>query len=367
MSGMSMTPERLALTERLRARLRPLALAVGVLISFGLPITYYALEFESLGRAAQGLALEAASEIPQRPFEMIVADFVPGRPIAGLRLLDAKGQPVAGHVHAAPRAWWDVVQPSGSAGTAGPLGEPWTIEVTVLQGRVVGVTLALFVLSVTVGVALASIIYLYPVRIVAVAEDQIDEMIARQNSLVQASRVLAATLDLRELLDRFADIARGLPGIDVVRIWLVDEARGDIVLHSQAGVERSDVEQRSRLGKGRGLTSSVIETGQPVVTRDTLNDPRLVNSEWFRVQRLVSFLGVPLRVGDTMVGALACMSRQPRNWSRDEIALAETLAAFARSRSRTRACSARPRRGGGPRKRSPTSAACSPRRSTSRW
>ena len=324
-----MTSNKLSLTQRLRARLRPLAIAAGLLISFGLPLTYYAIEFNGLRHQAATLARDAATEIPQRPFDMVVADFVPGRSIMGLRLLDATGAPVSMHAYAARRPWWDVYPPTGTAGTAGPLGEPWTVEVTVSQSELVGVSVVLLLLSVTVGAVLASITYLYPVRIVDTAERHIDEMMARQDGLVQASRLLAATLDLRELLGRFTEIARGLPGNDVVRIWLVDEQRGDIVLHSQAGVHRLDVDQQRRFARGQGLTSAVLDAGAPVMVPDVMADPRIINVDWFRSEGLLSYLGVPLRVGDTPVGVLACLSRRRRNWSRDEIALAETLAAFA--------------------------------------
>ena len=117
-----MTAQRLALTERLRARLRPLALAVGILISCGLPITYGALEYSSLSAEADGLAREVAAEIPQRSFEMMVADFVPGRPIRQVRVLDAKGEPIPGHVYSAPRGWWEVGPPVGHAPRRRPQG-----------------------------------------------------------------------------------------------------------------------------------------------------------------------------------------------------------------------------------------------------
>ncbi|MBI1734737.1 MAG: GAF domain-containing protein [Candidatus Rokubacteria bacterium] len=251
-----MTPDRLALAQRLRARLRPLALAAGLLISLGLPLSYYALEFDRLRGEAAG---------------------------------DVADQRV----------------------------------------RAAAITAVLLVLSVTVGVGLASVIYLYPVRIARTAERHVGDMIARQHGLVEASRLLASTLDLREVLDRLTEIARGLPGIDVVRIWLVDEQRGDIVMHSQAGLRRADVEHDLRLGHGKGLTSAVVELGRPVVLTDTMSDPRLVNRAWFRAEGLASYLGVPLRAGDTTVGALACMSRTAREWSPSEIALAETLGTLA--------------------------------------
>ncbi|MBI2205194.1 MAG: GAF domain-containing protein, partial [Candidatus Rokubacteria bacterium] len=326
-----MTSHRLALGQQLRMRLRPLALAAGILISLGLPITYYALQYDALGQNAQRIAADFAAEFPYRDFDMVLAEFLPGRSIATIRVLDSKGQAVPGYSYplAPTRAWWEVHSPVGRATTISLRGEPWTVEVFVPPARLIGVTAALLVVSVGVGVGLATLIYLFPVRVVERVEQSVDEMIARQESLVETSRLLASTLDLREVLDRLTEIARALPGIDVVRTWLVDDERGDLVLHSQAGVRRIDVEQQVRLAMGRGLTSTVIASGHPVVLRDTVNDPRLVNSQWFRLEGIASFLGVPLRVGDTLVGVLACMSRSPRDWSTDEIALAETFGTLA--------------------------------------
>ena len=74
-------------------------------------------------------------------------------------------------------------------------GRPLGVEITAPQGKLLWTTAALFAISVTIGAALASVVYLYPVRFVRVTEQHIAEMITRQDSLVEASRVLAATLD----------------------------------------------------------------------------------------------------------------------------------------------------------------------------
>jgi GAF domain-containing protein len=179
------------------------------------------------------------------------------------------------------------------------------------------------------GAGVGSIVYLYPVRVARRAEAQVEDLITRQETLLEASRVLASTLDLRGVLDRLTEIARSLPGIDVVRIWLREEAGTDIVLHSQAGARRLDVGQRLQLGHGQGLVTVVVEERRPVVVRAVSADPRVVNADWFRAEEIESFLGVPLRVGDDCLGGLACMRRSPRDWSRAEIALAETLGVLA--------------------------------------
>src|SRR3989442_14902646 len=160
-------------------------------------------------------------------------------------------------------------------------------------------------------------------------ESRIDSLIAEQETLLEAGRLLASTLDLREVLDRLTEIARSLPGIDVVRIWLREERTGYLSLHSQSGVRRLDVPHALRLAPGTGIIARAIETRQPFVIEDVLDDPRLVNAEWFRAEELTSYVGVPLSIGDEPLGVLACMSRTRQQWVRSEIGLAETLAALA--------------------------------------
>src|SRR3990172_1941800 len=68
----------------------------------------------------------------------------------------------------------------------------------------------------------------------------------------ESSGLVASTLDLGEVLDRLAGIARARLGVDVVRIWLRDEAPGDLILRAQTGTRRQDVAFQTRLAPGAG-------------------------------------------------------------------------------------------------------------------
>jgi GAF domain-containing protein len=49
----------------------------------------------------------------------------------------------------------------------------------------------------------------------------------------------------------------------------------------------------------------------PHVTNDVINDPRLSNRDWARVEGMVAFAGFPLLAGGQVVGVLAMFSREP--------------------------------------------------------
>src|SRR5204863_7815543 len=144
-----------------------------------------------------------------------------------------------------------------------------------------------------------------------------------------AGRVLTASLGLRDVLEHLTGAARSLPGIDLVRIWLCDPVTGVQTLTTQTGHERTDLGPTRRLGPHEGITGAVIATRRPLAVVDACEDPRLVNRAWFDAERVASCLGVPLLIGDTVLGTLFCMSRTRREWAPGEIALAETLGSLA--------------------------------------
>ena len=55
----------------------------------------------------------------------------------------------------------------------------------------------------------------------------------------------------------------------------------------------------------------------PHVTNDVIDDPRLSDPDWARVEGMASFAGFPLLAGGKVVGVLAMFSREPISQARD--------------------------------------------------
>ncbi len=322
----------LGLRRRLSIRLRPLAFAIGVLISFGLPVTYYVLQFNALRREAETSAAHLAARLPgaQDP-DALVRDFSTAIDAVAVRAIDLRPQATRREVLVAtPSAdrWWNRVAPHGTAPVLVGTETVGRTEVRLAHGTLIVVTVGLFVMSTITGVGLAFLVYAVPVRVVGGMENRLASLVAEQESLIAAGRALASSLDLRDVLDHLAEAARSLPGIDVVHIWLRDPDSGSLTLATQSATAQPS-EHPPVLEHGDGLSGAVIKSRRPVVVADALRDPRLVNRAWYEAEGLSSFLGVPLLVGDTALGVLACVSRAPRDWSQKEITLAETLASLA--------------------------------------
>jgi signal transduction histidine kinase/DNA-binding NarL/FixJ family response regulator len=132
---------------------------------------------------------------------------------------------------------------------------------------------------------------------------------SEHQSLVEAGRLLASTLEVGEVLRRLAELTRTRLDVDVVRIWLRDDD--------------------TALGPVEEIARWIMAHRTPLVLPDLRADPRIRDGGWVTAEGLLSFLGVPLLLEDTPVGVLLALSRRPRAFSADEVALAEALATSA--------------------------------------
>jgi len=150
---------------------------------------------------------------------------------------------------------------------------------------------------------------------------------AEAQSMVEAGRLLASTLDLGEVLHRLAELVRHRVETEcVVRIWLRDTEHGEFRLHAQAGPTLETPPERVRVSAGEGLIGSIIYHRTSVVVNDLRTDERVRNRGRVRDEGLVSFLGVPLMLEDQPVGILTVATREPRVFAPDEVRLVEALA-----------------------------------------
>jgi signal transduction histidine kinase/CheY-like chemotaxis protein len=151
---------------------------------------------------------------------------------------------------------------------------------------------------------------------------------AEQQSLVEAGHLLAGSLHVSEVLQRFTELVRTRLAVDVVRIWL-HEGDHEYRLAAQAGLAEKPVQSRLRFAGGEGAVGWLMEHLSPLVLPDLLVDPRFREREWAQSEGLVSFVGVPLVLEHAPIGVLLCWSRQHREFQSDEVALAQALGTSA--------------------------------------
>lgn len=190
---------RLGLAQGLSRRLFPLTLAIGVLLSVGVPTTYYLIGVHSLDRTAAIYADELAERLGEFVFNaptlwkyqvqkylQLLHGFVSHKELISIDILDEAGRPISEYTHvtAKARAWWNRAAPIRGAPIRFNNRQVGTVQIRIARDSLLRVTLALFICSVMVGVGLALLVYRFPVRVVSAIEadlERADDELVRTN------------------------------------------------------------------------------------------------------------------------------------------------------------------------------------------
>ncbi|MFL6130553.1 MAG: helix-turn-helix domain-containing protein [Mycobacteriales bacterium] len=151
-------------------------------------------------------------------------------------------------------------------------------------------------------------------------------------ALFDTAGEIAALQDLDAVLQAIVRRSRRLLGTDVAYLTLKDPDAGDTYMRVTDGSVAASF-QRLRLPLGVGLGGLVAQTATPYSTPNYPKDLQFRHTEEIdtavRDEGLVAILGVPLRLGSTVIGVLMAANRSERPFARDEVTLLASLAAHA--------------------------------------
>ena len=147
--------------------------------------------------------------------------------------------------------------------------------------------------------------------------------------LTDTIEAVNSTLDLEEVLGLVAtNVAEALHA-DACFVYLVDERTGELVLRATHGTKVEEMTQRPRMRPGEGITGSAAEARAPVMIASQAHlDPRFKNFPNLPEDEYESILAVPILArGVRLEGALNVRTREPREFTGDEIDLLLAIAA----------------------------------------
>ncbi|MBI3063201.1 MAG: GAF domain-containing protein [Deltaproteobacteria bacterium] len=147
-------------------------------------------------------------------------------------------------------------------------------------------------------------------------------------ALQEINTAITSTLDLRTVLDLLLEkIDLSLP-YPAATVRLFNKESG--LLEPVACRNLDEREWKTEKWKaGRGLANVVFETRVPMIVNDCRTDARVRDLEFYRKQRLVSYLGVPLMVKGEALGVLSFYTKQKHEFIKEEIEFLSALAGEA--------------------------------------
>ncbi len=143
--------------------------------------------------------------------------------------------------------------------------------------------------------------------------------------LAQLSEAVTAPQYLGDMLDVVTEMAAQTMGASVCSIFLIDEEREHLVLHSakRTGLPYS---HRPPLPIREGVMGEVAATGQPLYIADVRSDRRYKGQALAREEGLVSLLSVPLSVRERVIGVMNCYTAEAYKFTDKQTTLFMTLA-----------------------------------------
>ena len=148
---------------------------------------------------------------------------------------------------------------------------------------------------------------------------------ARLEALLELARQLSRIQPVTPLLTAIADACGRLLGTDSVGIRLVE---GDDLVLAGAYGDAKQVTSKPRLKIGESFSGRVAASGEPLQITDPENDSRLIpeHRTLLRGMGYGAWLGVPIKVGERILGVLSIRTKRPEGFSTEDLAI---MTAFA--------------------------------------
>jgi two-component sensor histidine kinase/putative methionine-R-sulfoxide reductase with GAF domain len=147
--------------------------------------------------------------------------------------------------------------------------------------------------------------------------------------LTETIEAVNSTLDLEEVLAHVASGVAEALHADACFVYLYDVRTDELVLRATHGTNVEEMTQRPRMRPGEGITGAAAASRAPVMLASQAHlDPRFKNFPNLPEDEYESILAVPILArGERLEGALNVRTREPREFSEDEIELLLAIAA----------------------------------------
>ncbi|MFQ5881917.1 MAG: GAF domain-containing protein, partial [Candidatus Methylomirabilales bacterium] len=149
---------------------------------------------------------------------------------------------------------------------------------------------------------------------------------AQLEAMGELTRSISATLDPQEVFNFIVDAVVRLLDVVLARVWVVEEASGDLVRQVGAGDADLIEYPQARFRPGEGMVGRVLEEKETIAIYRPAEDPRYLLKEWAQAKGIKAVAGIPLLVGGRALGVLSATRRLDKPFSPEELRLLTSFA-----------------------------------------
>jgi len=157
--------------------------------------------------------------------------------------------------------------------------------------------------------------------------EELDRRRMEAEQVEEIGRALAGSLDPKEVLGLVISAVLDVINVDGAGVWLCDDPSGMVARVAASGGEIA-LPAGLAWDLTGGLADQLIDAKKPVLVDDLAASP-MVPDHLREYLEAGSGMGVPLVVGGATAGILTAGSRDPRNFTPDDTAVLQRLAAQA--------------------------------------
>lgn len=150
----------------------------------------------------------------------------------------------------------------------------------------------------------------------------------RLEALLEVNRQLAGIHSVDALLANIAEACGRLLGSDSVTFRVIE---GDEMALTATWGDAGRMALKPRIALGESLSGAVATAGRPLNLVNALDDPRQLPAHRKEMERLGyrAWLGVPMKLGDHVIGVLGIRTRRAEGFSQSDVSIASAFASQA--------------------------------------
>ncbi len=157
---------------------------------------------------------------------------------------------------------------------------------------------------------------------------QMQEQVSHLSTLSEVSRSITSGMYLDEILNLIVAMTAESMNFKIVTVMLVDEEKQELVIRATQSSSREYI-HKPNLKLGESLAGKAISEGRPITVLDVRETPEYRYPDIARREGLCSFICVPLRFRDKIIGVLNCYTDKPHVFTPEEINVLSALGSHA--------------------------------------